>query len=234
MDIWAVKETCLDRYYERASVPLQADWTVVDVGGGLGDFTVHAARSCPKGKVYAYEPFPESFALLEENVRGNELKNVRAFPCAVTGAGRDSLTLYKTGNACQHRTIGPDGDGSSAVRVPSTTLARIFEDHRIETCDFLKIDCEGGEYEILFECPESTLARIRTICLEYHDGVTPYSHTDLVRFLTGKGFRVGLLPSRAHTELGYLHAENLTVGRGRSLRERRPRESDERGKRPAC
>src|SRR5690349_3162171 len=35
MDIWVIKETCLDRGYENASVPLQPDWTVIDIGAGL-------------------------------------------------------------------------------------------------------------------------------------------------------------------------------------------------------
>src|SRR5262245_47231955 len=44
MDIWVIKETCIDRGYEAAAVPLQPGWTVIDIGAGLGDFTVDAAR----------------------------------------------------------------------------------------------------------------------------------------------------------------------------------------------
>jgi hypothetical protein len=65
MDVWIIKETCLDRDYERVGTDLQDGWNVVDIGAGLGDFTVYAARRCPHGTVYAYEPFPESFALLQ-------------------------------------------------------------------------------------------------------------------------------------------------------------------------
>jgi FkbM family methyltransferase len=208
MDVWSVKESCLDRFYEKASVPLRPDWTVVDIGGGLGDFTVFAAHRCPAGRIYAYEPFPSSFALLEENVRLNGIGNVRAFPLAVTGSRGETLAIEELATPLQNRTVGssPGRGGAGAVR--GTTLEDVFAENGLAVCDFLKIDCEGGEYEILFRCPPAVLARIRTICLEYHDGVTPHSHEDLVRFLEGNGFRVNLLPNRVHVELGYLHAEN--------------------------
>jgi hypothetical protein len=60
MDVWIIKESCLDRNYEAASVPVRDGWTIVDIGAGLGDFSVHAARLNPSGAVYAFEPFPES------------------------------------------------------------------------------------------------------------------------------------------------------------------------------
>src|SRR3712207_2539926 len=46
MDVWIVKETCLDRDYERGGIALRDGWVVVDIGAGLGDFSVQAARRC--------------------------------------------------------------------------------------------------------------------------------------------------------------------------------------------
>src|SRR5512147_3243912 len=46
MDVWVIKETCLDRDYERGAA-LQADWTIIDIGAGLGDFTAYAAWRSP-------------------------------------------------------------------------------------------------------------------------------------------------------------------------------------------
>ena len=37
MDVWVIKETCLDRDYEYGMV-LQDNWTIIDIGAGLGDF----------------------------------------------------------------------------------------------------------------------------------------------------------------------------------------------------
>jgi FkbM family methyltransferase len=204
MDVWIIKETCLDRDYEAASVFLQDNWTVVDIGAALGDFTVHAARQCSKGMVYAYEPFPESFALLEENVRLNGLTNARLFPLAVGGAAHGRLTLRATGAAVQHSTVAVAN--APAVEVSSLSLDQIFDVHHLTRCDYLKIDCEGAEYDILFAAHAETLAQIRRICLEYHEGVTPHTRDDLIRFLREHGFAVTMRPNPVHAHLGFLYA----------------------------
>lgn len=211
MDVWILKESCLDRDYERGT-RLEPDWTVVDVGAGVGDFTVHAARLCPRGRVYAFEPLPESFARLEEHLRINGVANVSAFPEAIAGAD-GTLALYTvTGLSGQHRTAGEGADRSgAAIAVRATTLSAAFERLAIARCDLLKIDCEGAEFEILLGLPDSALARIARIALEYHDHVTLHSHEELARFLEARGFRVRVHPSPAWRELGFLYAENAAL-----------------------
>jgi FkbM family methyltransferase len=211
MDAWVLKETCLDRDYEN-DAPLQPDWTVVDVGAAFGDFTVHAARLCPRGTVHAFEPLPDNFRRLEEHVRVNGVTNVRASQEAVAAAP-GTLTLYTvTGLTGQHRTAGDDrGAAEPAVRVPATTLARAFEERGIERCDLLKIDCEGAEFDIVLGLPDTALGRIARIVLEYHDHVTEHTHEELVRFLEERGFEVRVRPNPAWKELGFLYAQNRAV-----------------------
>jgi FkbM family methyltransferase len=210
MDVWIVKETCLDRDYERGGVALRDGWVVLDIGAGLGDFSVHASRRFPHSVVYAFEPFPESFALLQQNLALNGVQNVRAFPCAVTGGRTDGIRLYTGGTeAVQHSTAAVDRRGGvAAIATASTTLDQIFEDHQLTRCDFLKIDCEGAEFDILFRASERTLASVRYVALEYHDGVTAFSHRDLVRFFGENGFRVKRSPNPVHRDLGLLFAYN--------------------------
>jgi FkbM family methyltransferase len=208
MDAWLLKETCLDRDYEREAA-LQDGWTIVDVGAATGDFTVHAARQCPHGTVYAFEPLPDSFARLEEHVRLNGVTNVRVFPQAIA-ASEGALALYTvTGLSGQHRTAG-DGSRASAplVTVRATTLGAAFERNGIARCDFLKIDCEGAEFEILLGMSPEVLSRIARIVLEYHDHVTAHTHEELARWLEERGFAVTLRPNPAWRELGFLYAEN--------------------------
>src|SRR5712692_6064311 len=69
MDLWIIKETCLDRDYETIGEELQDGWIVLDIGAGLGDFAVYAAKSRPHSRIFAYEPFPESYELLQQNLK---------------------------------------------------------------------------------------------------------------------------------------------------------------------
>jgi FkbM family methyltransferase len=213
LDIWLVKENCLDGDYERGEVPIRNGWTVVDIGAGLGEFAVWVARRHPKSIVYAFEPLPESFALLVENVRLNGLSNVRPIQKAVFAAEGMVRLHAPSGLAGQHRRAAAGSKpASGAIEADATTLDRALEDLPIDTCDFLKIDCEGAEYEILFSAPAATLERVRHIAMEYHEGVTEHSHDELARFLESKGFRVRTRPNPAHREIGFLFASRREPG----------------------
>jgi FkbM family methyltransferase len=213
MDVWIIKETCIDRDYERGMVPVEDGWTVVDIGAGAGDFAISVALRGPRCRVLAFEPWKESFDLMRENLALNALSNVQPFPEAVAGRRGELVLTTPTGIEGQHRTSATTEAQAAAeprapgVRVPAVSLAEAFDRSGVSVCDFLKIDCEGGEYDILFHAGDA-LARVRHIAMEYHDGVTPWSHRDLVVFLEANGFDTRRRPSPAHANLGFLFAAN--------------------------
>jgi len=210
MDVWIIKEICLDHQYESASVAFQDGWSVLDIGAGLGDLAVHVARQAPHSHIYAFEPFPESFALLQENLRLNRVQDVQAFPVAVS-AQPGPKRFHIASEAVAHSTIGDGQALDASIEVQSTTLEQIFAGLRLERCDYLKMDCEGAEYEILFGLGEATLHKIKHLCLEFHDGCTAFSHRDLVRYLEQRGFQVRITPCLAYRHLGLLYAVNPTL-----------------------
>jgi len=206
MDAWIVKETNLDRDYEVHGTAIQDGWTVVDVGAGLGDFTVFAARRTPHGRVFAYEPAPESAALLNDNLRLNGIKNVEVFPYAVSNQDGELTLDISGGVAVQYRTVGDAGTEGGKITVRSVALAEALAGLPGGVCDFLKMDCEGAEYDLLLHLDEGSLKRVRRICLEYHEFVTPYSHADLEKHFTSYGWQVYTSPSKVRRELGFLYA----------------------------
>lgn len=211
MDIWIIKETCLDRQYELASVPIEDGWTVIDVGAGLGDFATSVAKRCPNSTVYAYEPSPDSFALLLANCELNGVHNVVAYPHAV-GSRSATAVLYAGATPVQHSTE-QRGDQRRAV-VESVALGSILDQHGLPSCDFLKIDCEGAEYDILLNTDADVVRRFRHICLEYHERGTAHSRRDLVQRFAELGYHVRTTPNRAHGYLGLLHAQRPTESMG--------------------
>jgi hypothetical protein len=82
----------------------------------------------------------------------------------------------------------------------------VFARHVLSRCQYLKLDCEGAEYDILFHASADTLARIDHICLEYHDAITPHAHPELVALLARHGFTVRTYPNPVHAEIGLLYA----------------------------
>ena len=208
MDIWSIKETFLDRFYERFGTVVGDGWIVLDIGAGIGEFTLEAACGHPRNTVYAFEPFAESFALLEENLRLNQVGNVLAFPLAI-GAKSGSIALDLSGGEPLQLQSYPSGDHQNDPNtrvVPSLSLAEVFARNGLLRCDLLKADCEGAEYSILLNAPDEVLGRIQRIILETHDGIGGHTPLELVAFLTQKGFQVRTVPNYVHDHLGYLYA----------------------------
>jgi FkbM family methyltransferase len=205
MDAWILKETCLDRQYEKASVEIEDGWTVMDIGAAAGDFSICVGKFNPKCKIYAFEPYPPSYALLQENLKLNGVTNVRGFPLAV-GGRRGPVKLKIAGEDVQHSTVVPAGSGQNALEVEGRTLDEVFAGLKLTKCDYLKIDCEGAEFAILFKASYSTLDAIGHICLEYHDGVTAFNHNDLTEFFEKNGFIVHSKPNPVHKNLGMMYA----------------------------
>jgi len=213
MDVWIVKETCLDKDYETHGVEIEDGWQVIDIGAGLGDFVLSVAHSRPNCKIWAFEPFPESFQLLEENVALNQINNVVALQTAVSGQ-TGSMKMALTGAAVQHVSFNYQKSTTQydapVIEVKSQSLNELFAQDDLTHCDFLKIDCEGGEFDILFNSSPNTLAKIRHICLEYHDNATQHTHQDLRTFLRENGFDVKIAKNPVHDYLGLMYARNMT------------------------
>lgn len=207
MDVWSIKETFLDRFYEAYGFTIQPDWKIIDIGAGIGEFTLYAALMQPNTQVFAFEPYPESFALMQENLRLNAVTNVQAFDQAIGATSGELLLDLTSGEPLQfqshHMNTVPV---KNSLSVNSSSLVDAITELKLDSCDLLKLDCEGAEYSILFEAPQFVLEHIRHIVMEYHDEPTQYTHTDMVRFLTERGFDVETFPNPVHPHLGYLRA----------------------------
>lgn len=208
MDVWAVKETFLDAFYTKYGADIQNGWTVIDIGAAFGDFSIFAAYGNPQTIIYAFEPFPESYALLIKNLALNAIDNVIAFQEAVwcqdgelaldVVDGEPLKVVSKVADAAMEK--------EDRVIIEALTLKCFLDRQGLEKVDLLKLDVEGSEYEILMETP-SALSKIDRIIMEYHDDVdTEKNHKQLISFLEGNGYSVNWYQNIVHDEIGYLYA----------------------------
>jgi FkbM family methyltransferase len=207
MDVWSVKETFLNRFYEKYGFTIQPGWKIIDVGAGIGDYTLYAANAQPNSKVFSFEPFPESFILMQENLRLNGISNVQAFDEAIGAASGELILDLTSGEPLQFQShLGQPGNVNNGLLVRSLSLVDALTKLELESCDLLKLDCEGAEYTILLSTPQSVLERIHRIVMEYHDDPNQNNHIDLIIFLNERGFQVESFPNPVHSHLGYLRA----------------------------
>jgi len=207
MDVWSIKETFLDRFYEKYGFTIQPDWKIIDIGAGIGDYTLYAAMTQPNSKVFSFEPYPESFVLMQENLRLNAITNVQVFDKAIGAASGELILDMISGEPLQFQSHLMNAvHVKKSLSVSSLSLADALAGLGLESCDLLKLDCEGAEYTILFGAPQPVLEHIERIVMEYHDNTIQYNHSDLTRFLNERGFQVEIFPNPVHAHLGYLRA----------------------------
>jgi len=154
--------------YNIEHIPFEDNDIVMDIGAHVGVFSIYLAKKFPFIKIYSYEPIPENYENLAKNIEINNVKNITIFNKAITGDRRTldmSMHFINTGGAtAQLKNIKlPE---HSYYNVESLTLDDIFETQNIKKCKLLKIDCEGSEYEILFNSKE--LRNIEYLSGEFH------------------------------------------------------------------
>jgi FkbM family methyltransferase len=158
----------VNRPYTRPPLSIRDGDVVVEVGAHVGCFTTWAAMQGPGVRVHSYEADPGNFSYLERNVRRNGLDRVRASHAAV-GASDGETTLYLHGRGHGGNSLYREHAGEGrAVTVPAKRLDTVLKENRLERVDFLKLDCEGAEYDILGAASADTLARVRQIAMEHH------------------------------------------------------------------
>jgi FkbM family methyltransferase len=170
--------------------PLDPDYrTIVDIGANMGCFTVFAAKECPKARILSFEPEQNNFRYLNQNIQTNALESrITSFQCAVAGEGGAREIVI---DASPLHTLLTTAGVGKMQKVQCTTIRDIMGENGLETIDFMKINCEGAEYEILGNCSQEDLSRIRRLHLEYHNFDTAQRNGKaLAALLKTKGFAV--------------------------------------------
>ena len=164
--------------------------TVIDVGANVGYYTLLAARRVgSRGKVIAFEPDPESFALLQRNVEANGFTNVVVEQKALSNSrGRVQLFL-------DHENRGDNRIYPAAQTRDSVEVAAIPLDEYLPAdspVNFIKIDTQGAE-GVITEGMLQTLRRSTDVTLAmefwpYGLNLAEYPSTQLLEHLSALGF----------------------------------------------
>lgn len=191
----ARKEVFDNYYFKYGELKIKPGDTVIDLGANIGSFSIAAGILGAK-KIVAVEPHPETIELLKKNIETNKSyfsEPVTLFEGAVMGNGESKAPLYLCND--------PFGSGSHTLNLPENEKPEKHKQIEVKVTslddlikntigdgiiDFLKLDIEGAEYEVLMTC--QSLPRIRQISLEWHYG--PENFSGLLKFLVTHGYSV--------------------------------------------
>lgn len=153
------KEIFIDNLYQKFFAVEEGD-IVFDVGASAGPFTYSIKEQNP-GKVYCFEPYDKLYSTLIKNV---ESDNVICIPKAIleTDGQEETLGLFN-----EHLTETCSEENKKTV--DSIKFKTFIEQNKIEKIDFLKTDCEGGEYHIFNDENFEWIKRnIKKVAGEFH------------------------------------------------------------------
>ena len=187
------KEIFMDECYLKGmEMPVPAKPVILDVGANAGYFSFFAASRFPGARIVACEPVPANFALLDLNRKLNPRIRMECLPVAVAGhSGEATLAFDPDDSFTTSATIlrNQDGGRTGLLRVSAGTIPDILSQCGLERLDLLKMDCEGSEYDVLYNCPEEFLSGISQIAMEVHKGSEAGQDMDsLETYLNGAGF----------------------------------------------
>lgn len=161
---------------------------IIDCGSNIGLSVLYFKMMYPEAEILAFEPEPQAFARLEENIRANGLEGVRAEAVALCGSeGTVPLYVDPDEPGSLMASLHPGRLGGTAREVAAARLSSRID----REVDFLKLDVEGAERAILEDLSETgKLAHIRQMVVEYHHHIpgADSALSPVLRLLEEAGF----------------------------------------------
>lgn len=172
----------------------QGDHTL-DIGANLGLVTLLLAeRVGPQGLVHAFEPNPAIAALLEQTLENNGLSWVTLHKIGLgSSSGELSLSVPRENAGAASFRRGREGD--AVVRVPVRTLASVAEAAQLSRIDFIKMDVEGFEGDVLKGAASLfETVRPRAILFELNDESVKPGDSEVIQLLDAAGYSFFAIP----------------------------------------
>ena len=176
---------------------LKPGMVYIDIGAHIGQYVLIGAQLVGShGQVHAFEPTPDTFELLEANIRQNNLSWCTANPLAVCDLAGQTLRLQlcapgKEAFNALCRPLRPDQQILGATDVQTVTIDSYCQERRIDRVDFIKIDVNGPELMVVRGAERVLRQHKPVLVCEFNNQTHSYSGyqpTDLIRHLQERGY----------------------------------------------
>ncbi|HME88321.1 MAG TPA: FkbM family methyltransferase [Chthoniobacterales bacterium] len=171
---------------------------ILDIGSNIGASIIYFHEQFPDAKIFGFEPHPDTFRILQQNV--GHVRGVTVFNYGL-GATQQRVSVQADQvNFGAFNTRGHFKDrGYPAVPVECEVrrLDGVLREIGIAQLDLIKIDCEGAEADVFSTLPDEILNQCQWIVGEFHDHtgfevlarLAPHFHLDLKKKMFRQRFR---------------------------------------------
>ena len=177
--LWQYKEIFVDEFYFfKTSNPKPV---IFDCGTNIGMSILYFKSLYPDAKIMAFEAEPVIIELLRANLIRNNITDIELIPKAVW---KDSDGIWFGSESADSSSIHSK---SEKKKIESVRLKNYLEQESI--VDFLKIDIEGAEIEVLDDCRNS-LSNVKNLFVEFHSYIgNPQGLANIIRIFEENNFR---------------------------------------------
>jgi len=160
---------------------------VIDIGANYGVYTLTLAKLVgPTGQVWAFEPAASTARVLAGSIKINDFTNIKLIESAVSSTpGLAQLSLNADSEI--NELVRGEQPVAASETVTCVTLDGCMEDHGWKDIDFMKIDAEGEEANILRGAEQ--LLRSESPLIQYEIKAGNDLHLDLVHHFAKLGYR---------------------------------------------
>lgn len=202
-----IKEIFISKVYTKNIIKIEEGDVVFDIGANVGVFSLYA--SLIKGtKIFSFEPHPENFRKFSNNVKNNKIGNIKCLNYAL-GIDNEDRQMIE-GNISGGHKISNEKTATSidigGIKVKSVTLEAMMDKLDVEKIDFLKLDCEGAEGEIITSLGLDGLKKIDKIAVEFHNNHSILNHSEINELLKASGFTTTMTWDR-NSYFGYIYGK---------------------------
>lgn len=175
----------IQRKYEHGDVTVEPGDIVLDVGANIGEFSIAATRKAAVS--LAFEPDPLVYRCLELNSRS--FGKVRTFPKALSESTKQ-MTFYHACATADSSLVEPLVPYTTSI-IETIPLDSLFAELAVPRVDFLKVEAEGWEPEVLAGASNVLRHRVRKVAVDAGPERRGESTGAAVEaILTSHGFRV--------------------------------------------
>ena len=150
--------------------------TFIDIGANIGSYSILASGVCG-AKSITFEPVPETFAYLENNIKSNRIGHLVSLQNEAVGASEGKLKFTSGLDTINHVVSNSENFDTTAIEVTVSMLDKKLVN--IDTVLLIKIDAEGFETAVL-NGMETTLKNklLKAIIIELNGSGMRYGYSD--------------------------------------------------------
>lgn len=157
---------------------------IFDCGANIGFATIFFKWKYPESEIFAFEPDKETFKMLKKNIEQNQLQNIHLYNYAISDKDGVIDFYYDSINpGSLLMSTNAERMSKDKVSVRCISIADFMTNNDIHHVDFVKLDIEGAEKDVLKDLNEKKqLQNINKLIVEYHHKIG-HTKSDLSSFL---------------------------------------------------